>query len=102
MNIPVRQPAVSQTLAIVDCDIHPVQRAKSDLAPFLSARWREHMATFGGHIRQGLWAGQNVYPRMMAGGRRKIRSRPAAARPAPTCPPCRSSTSTRTASRSAC
>ena len=28
------------------------------------------MATFGGHIRQGLWAGQNVYPRMMGGGRR--------------------------------
>src|SRR5262245_1015901 len=71
MNIPVREPAASQSLAIVDCDIHPVQRAKSDLAPFMEARWREHMATFGGHIRQGLWAGQNVYPRMMAAGRRK-------------------------------
>jgi predicted TIM-barrel fold metal-dependent hydrolase len=71
MNIPVREPKVSQKLAIVDCDIHPAQRAKSDLHPFLSARWREHMETFGGHIRQGLWAGQNVYPRMMAGGRRK-------------------------------
>jgi len=71
MNVPLRQPAATQTLAIVDCDIHPVQRAKSDLAPFLPERWREHMATFGGHIRQGLWAGQNVYPRMMAGGRRK-------------------------------
>src|SRR5215467_2591533 len=71
MTIPVREPAASQTLAIVDCDIHPVQRAKSDLAPFMPERWREHMATFGGHIRQGLWAGQNVYPRMMAGGRRR-------------------------------
>src|SRR5262249_32518891 len=71
MNIPVREPTATQKLAIVDCDIHPVQRAKSDLAPFMSARWREHMATFGGHIRQGLWAGQNVYPRMMAGGRRR-------------------------------
>ena len=36
----------------------------------MEARWREHMASFGGHIRQGLWAGQNVYPRMMGGGRR--------------------------------
>ena len=71
MNIPVRDVTAAQKLAIVDCDIHPVQRAKSDLAPFMEARWREHMATFGGHIRQGLWAGQNVYPRMMAGGRRK-------------------------------
>ena len=52
----------------VPLDIHPVQRAKSDLAPFMTARWREHMASFGGHIRQGLFAGQNVYPRMMAGG----------------------------------
>src|SRR5581483_318695 len=70
MNIPVREVAASQRLSIVDCDIHPVQRAKSDLAPFMEQRWREHMATFGGHLRQGLWAGQNVYPRMMGGGRR--------------------------------
>lgn len=70
MNIPLRDNTVGQRLAIVDCDIHPIQRAKSDLNPFLPERWREHMATFGGHIRQGLWAGQNVYPRMMAAGRR--------------------------------
>jgi predicted TIM-barrel fold metal-dependent hydrolase len=70
MNIPLRDTAAAQRLAIVDCDIHPVQRVKSDLNPFLSARWREHLATFGGHIRQGLWAGQNVYPRMMGAGRR--------------------------------
>src|ERR1700741_3573108 len=71
MNIPLREPTVSQKLALVDCDIHPVQRAKSDLAPFRAQRGREPMAPFGGHIRQGLWAGQNVYPRMLAGGRRK-------------------------------
>ena len=41
MNIPVREPTVSQRLAIVDCDIHPVQRAKADLNPFLPERWRD-------------------------------------------------------------
>jgi uncharacterized protein len=70
MNVPVRDVSAAQRLAIVDCDIHPVQRQKSDLAPFMEARWREHLATFGGHIRQGLWAGQNVFPRMMGAGRR--------------------------------
>ena len=58
MNIPVREITAAQKLAIVDCDIHPVQRAKSDLAPFMSQRWREHMATFGGHIRQGCGRGR--------------------------------------------
>ena len=40
MNIPVRDVTANQKLAIIDCDIHPVQRAKSDLAPFMEARWR--------------------------------------------------------------
>src|SRR5262249_62012529 len=56
---------------IIDCDNQQVQSVKSDLSPIMEARLREHMDTFGGHSRQGLWAGQNVYPRMMAGGRRK-------------------------------
>ena len=59
----------SQTLAIVDCDIHPAFRKPSDLHPFLPARWREHMTTFGEHLRQGL-SGQIVWPRMMAAGMR--------------------------------
>ena len=37
--------------------------------PFLSARWREHMTTFGEHVRHGL-TGQLPYPRMMAAGMR--------------------------------
>jgi hypothetical protein len=35
MNIPVRQAAATQTLAIVDCDIHPAYRTPADLHPFL-------------------------------------------------------------------
>lgn len=54
MNAPLRETRAAQKLMIVDCDIHPIQRSSADLHPFLSARWREHMATFGPHIRQGL------------------------------------------------
>ena len=31
MNVPVRNVTASQTLAIVDCDIHPALRRLSDL-----------------------------------------------------------------------
>ena len=69
MNVTVRQRTARQRLAIVDCDIHPAFRAPTDLHPFLSARWREHMTTFGEHVRHGL-TGQLPYPRMMAAGMR--------------------------------
>ncbi len=54
MNIPVRHATAATKLTIVDCDIHPAMRKPSDLYPFLSARWRKHMTTFGEHLRQGL------------------------------------------------
>jgi len=69
MNITVRQRTASQRLTIVDCDIHPAFRAPAELHPFLPARWREHMTTFGEHVRHGL-TGQLPYPRMMAAGMR--------------------------------
>ncbi len=69
MNITVRQRTASQRLAIMDCDIHPAFRSPAELHPFLPARWREHLTTFGEHVRHGL-TGQLPYPRMMAGGMR--------------------------------
>jgi hypothetical protein len=69
MNITVRQRTASQRLAIVDCDIHPAFRSPAELHPFLPTRWREHMTTFGEHVRHGL-TGQLPYPRMMAAGMR--------------------------------
>jgi hypothetical protein len=69
MNAPVLDRSAAQRLAIVDCDIHPLPRNKSELHPFLPARWREHAATFGGHMRHGL-SSMNNFPRMAAGGRR--------------------------------
>ena len=69
MNIPVRHATAATKLAIVDCDIHPAFRKPSDLYPFLPAQWREHMITFGEHLRQGL-SGQLAWPRMSASGLR--------------------------------
>ena len=70
MNIPVRHATAATKLAIVDCDIHPAFRKPSDLYPFLPTQWREHMITFGEHLRQGL-SGQLAWPRMTASPRRK-------------------------------
>ena len=69
MNIPVRHATAASKLTIVDCDIHPAFRKPSDLYPFLPARWREHMITFGEHLRQGL-SGQLAWPRMTRSGLR--------------------------------
>jgi uncharacterized protein len=69
MNVPFREVTASSRLAIVDCDIHPAFRTPKDLLPFLPERWRDHMATFGEHLRHGL-SGQLPYPRMTAAGMR--------------------------------
>jgi predicted TIM-barrel fold metal-dependent hydrolase len=69
MNVPLRHTSTQAKLTIVDCDIHPAYRKPTDLHPFLPARWREHMTTFGEHLRQGL-SGQLAWPRMMASGMR--------------------------------
>ena len=69
MNVPFQHAGALQHLMIVDCDIHPAYRTPADLHPFLPARWREHMTTFGEHLRQGL-SGQLAWPRMMAAGMR--------------------------------
>lgn len=69
MNITVRERTAAQRLTIVDCDIHPAFRTPAELHPFLPERWREHMKTFGEHVRHGL-TGQLPYPRMMAAGMR--------------------------------
>jgi len=69
MNIPVRETKAAQRLAIVDCDIHPAPKSLKDVYQFLPERWREHMQTFGEHIRHGL-TGQLPFPRMAASGMR--------------------------------
>ena len=84
MNITgARRRPQAQRLAIVDCDIHPAFRSPAELHPFLPQRWREHMTTFGEHMRHGL-TGQLPYPRMMAAGMRVDAFPETAGRPAPT------------------
>ncbi len=57
---PAAQP--SSRLAIADCDIHPALRKAGDLDPWLPARWRAHLASFGGGRRIGMEAGP-AYPK---------------------------------------
>ncbi len=49
-------------LRIIDCDIHPSLHARSDLNPFLSKRWQEHLKTYGDHLRTP-YIGTTPYPR---------------------------------------
>jgi uncharacterized protein len=69
MNVSGRDAGTARRPAIVDCDIHPGYRTFADLHPFLPARWRDHMAVFGDHIRHGVY-GQLPWPRTMANGMR--------------------------------
>jgi uncharacterized protein len=65
MNVMVNPKSLGRatsTLAIADCDIHPVCRAASDLDPWLPARWREHLKIFGSPRRIGLQVGP-AYPK---------------------------------------
>ncbi|MEO3388463.1 amidohydrolase family protein [Mesorhizobium sp. CAU 1741] len=52
-----------QGQGIIDCDIHPSMTTPDELMPFLSQRWRTHMATYGNSLRQGL-ANTLSHPRM--------------------------------------
>ena len=69
MNAPLVDVRASQSLAFVDCDIHPIQRSLADLFPYMSERWVSHAKTIGPHIRQGL-SSMQAHPRMMAAGQR--------------------------------
>jgi predicted TIM-barrel fold metal-dependent hydrolase len=70
MNAPVleRETKAAQKAGVVDCDVHVTQRAPSVLYPYLARRWREHLETFGGHVRQGVSG--IAFPRMMGAGQR--------------------------------
>jgi uncharacterized protein len=41
-------------LAIIDSDVHPALRSSADLKPYLSARWWEHLVTYGSRRRHGM------------------------------------------------
>ncbi len=67
MNVDVlnrsEAPASSSTrLMIADCDIHPRLKSVHELDPWLSARWKEHLSTFGLTHRQPYERGP-AYPK---------------------------------------
>jgi predicted TIM-barrel fold metal-dependent hydrolase len=59
-----RQSETQSKLRIIDSDIHPTLRSPRDLDPFLSERWRKHIAEYGkaGHRP---YSGRGTYPRFM-------------------------------------
>ncbi len=63
-----RPATATESFGIVDCDIHPAQKHPSELFPYLSERWREHMVSFGSHYRQPFAFGL-PYPRFGDGNR---------------------------------
>jgi predicted TIM-barrel fold metal-dependent hydrolase len=67
MNVAVREPKADKSapakLGIVDCDIHPSMKAKTEITKYLSERWRKHYDSYGGHLKQA-YTGSMAYPRM--------------------------------------
>jgi predicted TIM-barrel fold metal-dependent hydrolase len=68
MSDVIDRPALEQEasaksrLRIIDCDVHPSLHARSDLNPFLSKRWQQHLKTYGDHLRTP-YIGTTPYPR---------------------------------------
>lgn len=50
-------------LRIIDSDIHPSLRSEADLHPFLSERWRRHIAEYG-KLGRAPYANRIAYPRL--------------------------------------
>ncbi len=47
---------------IVDCDIHPTMKSKTELYPWLAERWRKHLAEYGAQPRVPFTTGTQ-YPK---------------------------------------
>ncbi len=76
MNVAVRDlPKPAQTgasrLAVADCDMHLGPAGLGELAPWLSARWRDHMATYGVAHRTGMQHGLPSYPKAQPNAARR-------------------------------
>jgi uncharacterized protein len=59
---PAPQAERASRLAIADCDIHPRLNGMQTLHPWLSQRWRDHLAAFGATYRQP-WQKGPAYPK---------------------------------------
>ncbi len=59
-----RKTEAATRFRIIDSDIHPALRSARDLDPFLSARWRKHIAEYG-KLAHKPYAERGTYPRFM-------------------------------------
>ena len=64
MNVlaPQRATTSATKLSVIDCDIHPRVKHLSDLKPFMTERWWNHLNTYGGRTRHGHQKG-TPYPK---------------------------------------
>ncbi|HTI02887.1 MAG TPA: amidohydrolase family protein [Acidisoma sp.] len=67
---PVPTGAKSSRTAIADCDIHPVRSQPNAFDPWLPARWRAHLQTYGAGRRLGMQAGP-AYPKSQPNAARR-------------------------------
>ena len=68
MNVELRDlraaiPATASRVAIADCDLHLGPRSMRDLYPYLPARWRQHIDTYGMAHRTGYADGAPAFPK---------------------------------------
>ncbi len=63
--------AARSTMAIADCDIHPVIPAITALYPYLTEHWRHYLETYGMSQRQGHQNGVNPYPKAQPNAARR-------------------------------
>ena len=67
-----RQAAVSASkTGIADCDLHLGPSSVEELFPWLSARWREHVQTYGTSHRTGIQGGLPSYPKAQPAAARR-------------------------------
>ena len=74
MNVLVRAAPETQAaskLAIADCDLHLGPASTADLYPFMSARWRQHIETYGIPHRTGNQFGMPSYPKAQPAAMRR-------------------------------
>src|SRR3974390_2357985 len=56
--------------AIIDCDVHPLPKSPTEILPFLPEEWRDHLLTYGNHLRQP-YAGGIAWPKVAPGTARR-------------------------------
>jgi predicted TIM-barrel fold metal-dependent hydrolase len=62
-SAPVLERHSSTRLKVIDCDVHHALKSHKDLHPYLSRRWREHMASFG-YRHPVPYSGSSPYPKV--------------------------------------